>query len=288
VGTRLSEGLNEYAGFYLDGGEMLVAGETAYQRYEVWDTPLWGRLLRLDDFFMTAEREEFFYHESLIHVPTTAHPNPRRALIIGGGDGGSTEELLKHACIDEVVLVELDGGVIDLAREYLGTIHRGAFDDPRVELRVEDGMAYVRRQSPGAANDFDLIVLDLTDPIGPATALYAPDFLTDCKARLGNDGALVLHIGAPVFERERVRGMLANVRQVFNKVSPYFVYIPLYGSLWGMIVASDSLDPRLPDAALLEARLAERGVSALQYYNGEVHHAMFALPNYLRQLCEAA
>ena len=104
MSQRLSEGLNEHAGFYLEAGQLLAAGDTAFQRYEVWETPLWGRLLRLDGFFMTAEREEFFYHESLIHVAATAHPAPRRALIIGGGDGGSTEELLKHSTIDEVVL----------------------------------------------------------------------------------------------------------------------------------------------------------------------------------------
>lgn len=281
MSDRLYEALNDHAGFYLEGSRLLAAGQTAYQAYEIWETPQWGRLLRLDGYFMTAEREEFFYHESLIHVAATAHPAPRRALVIGGGDGGSSEELLKHPGIEQVVLVELDGQVVELAREFLPSIHRGAFDDPRLALRIEDGMDYVRRGGPA----FDLIALDLTDPIGPAAALYAPAFLNDCRKRLSPGGALVLHIGAPLFAPARVAGLLGNLRQAFATVTPYFVYLPLYGSLWGMAVAADGFDPRGVDAATLDARLQARGLSDLQFYNGATHHALFALPNHLATLC---
>ena len=282
--TLLVEALNEDAGHYLRKGRLIEAGETPYQSYEVWETPGFGRLFRLDGYFMTSERDEFFYHENLIHVPCVAHPAPRSALIIGGGDGGSADELFKHPSMTRVVLVELDDKVVDIARKHLPTVHNGSLDDPRVELRFADGLVYVRETAPAEGSRFDLIVLDLTDPIGPAEALYTEAFFEDCKRLLTEHGALSLHIGAPVFQPERVRDLVTRLRKVFRHVAPHFHYIPLYGSLWGMACAADSLDPTALDAATVDARIAERALPALQYYNGQTHHASFAQPNYLKQL----
>ncbi|THF62027.1 polyamine aminopropyltransferase [Pseudothauera rhizosphaerae] len=280
----LLEWLNEDAGFFYRKGRLLDEGESAFQRYEVWDTPQFGKLFRLDGCFMTSERDEFFYHENLIHVPAIAHPDPRSALIIGGGDGGSAEELFKHPTMQRVVLVELDAKVIDIARQHLQAVHKGALDDPRLELRVEDGLHYVREVAPAIGERFDLIVLDLTDPVGPAEALYSREFLADCKALLTEQGAITLHIGAPIFHPERVRQLVDNLRAAFARVQPYFLYIPLYGSLWGMACASDALDPAALAAAEVNARIAERQLAPLQHYNGAVHCAQFALPNHLRRL----
>jgi spermidine synthase len=280
----LSERLNDDAGFYYRAGRLLEAGDSPFQRYEVWDTPQFGRLFRLDGCFMTSERDEFFYHENLIHVPAITHPGPRSALIIGGGDGGSAEEVLKHPGIERVVLVELDAKVLDIARTHLAAVHHGALDDPRLEVRIEDGLRYVSELAPTAGERFDLIVLDLTDPVGPAEALYSAAFFGRCAALLGEQGALTLHLGAPVFQPRRVRQILANLRAVFPTVRPFFLYIPLYGSLWGMACAARTLDPLALSEEAVERRLAERGIRALQYYNGAVHRAQFALPNYLRTL----
>ncbi|HRP95937.1 MAG TPA: polyamine aminopropyltransferase [Rhodocyclaceae bacterium] len=280
----LCEDLNEYAGFFIRPARLLDAGRSEYQDYEVWDTEQFGRLFRLDGCFMTSERDEFFYHENLIHVPAVTHPAPRHALIIGGGDGGSAEELFKHPSMEQVVLVELDAKVVEIARTHLSIVHHGALDDPRLELCVEDGLRYVRERAPADGRRFDLIVLDLTDPVGPAEALYEEAFFRDCKALLSAHGALVLHIGAPIFQPQRLVRLMHNLRAVFRKVCPYFTYIPLYGSQWGMACASDTLDPTVLSEAEVDRRIGARGLSQLQYYNGAVHRAQFALPNYLREL----
>lgn len=280
----LSEWLNDDAGFFYRRGRLLEEGQTAFQRYEVWETPQFGKLFRLDGYFMTSERDEFFYHENLIHVGALTHPEPRSALVIGGGDGGSAEELFKHPSMEKVVLVELDGKVVDIAREHLQAVHHGALDDPRLELRIEDGLRYVREVAPACGLRFDLIVLDLTDPIGPAEELYGEAFLRQCKALLNPGGALTLHIGAPIFQPARVRGLVDALRRVYARVSPYFLYIPLYGSLWGMACASDTLAPQELSPGEIDARIAERRLSRLRHYNGAVHSAQFALPNHLREL----
>jgi len=280
----LREPLNDDAGFHYRAGTLIEAGSSAFQRYEVWDTPQFGKLFRLDGCFMTSERDEFFYHENLIHVAAISHPAPRSALVIGGGDGGSAEELFKHSGMERIVLVELDAKVLEIARAHLQGVHRGALDDPRLEVRIEDGLHYVEAVAPAANERFDLIVLDLTDPIGPAEALYSAAFFARCGALLSEQGALSLHLGAPIFQPDRVRRIVANLRAVFPKVRPFFLYIPLYGSLWGMACAAHRLDPLALTAEAVDSRLAERGISALQYYNGAVHRAQFALPNYLRTL----
>ena len=138
--TRLWESLSSWSGYYFDVTECLERGRSRYQEYEVWHSPLFGRMFRLDGCAMTSEADEFIYHENLIHVPGLAHAGPRSALVIGGGDGGSAEELFKYRTMQQVVLVELDEKVIELARKYFPAVHRGALDDPRLELRVQDGL----------------------------------------------------------------------------------------------------------------------------------------------------
>ncbi|WP_415258336.1 polyamine aminopropyltransferase [Thauera phenylacetica] len=280
----LAELVSEDAGYFLRGARLLEAGRSEWQTYEVWETPRFGKLFRLDGCFMTSERDEFYYHENLIHVPGVAHPGLRRALILGGGDGGSADELLKYPGIERIVIAELDAKVVELSRRHLRAVHHGALDDARVEVRIGDGMKYVHEDGPAAGERYDLIVLDLTDPVGPAEALYAADFFAACKALLAEGGALTLHIGTPVFQPERVRELVDRLRRVFAKLRPYFLYIPLYGSLWGMACASDTLDPAALGAEEVDRRLATRSIRELQHFNGAVHCAQFALPNHLRAL----
>ena len=280
----LVENLCEDAGYFLRGGRLLEAGRSRWQAYEVWETPRFGRLFRLDGCFMSSERDEFLYHENLVHVPGIAHPGPRSALIIGGGDGGSAEELLKSPTMERVVIAELDEKVIDISRRYFAAVHHGALDDARVDIRIGDGMKYVNEDGPAAGDRYDLIVLDLTDPVGPAEALYTEDFFRACRALLDAGGALSLHIGPPVFQPERVRELVQRLRRVFTTVCPYFLYMPLYGSLWGLATASDTLNPQAVSADEIDRRLEQRRIKLLHHYNGAVHQAQFALPNHLRAL----
>jgi spermidine synthase len=280
----LIEPLNAFAGHYLVGGTLIEKGDTPYQSYEVWDTPHFGKLFRLDGYFMTSERDEFFYHENLIHLPAIGQQTPRRALVIGGGDGGSADELFKYPSMEEIVLVELDGKVVDIARKHLACVHNGALDDPRLTLRIEDGLHYVRVVAPEEDKRFDLVVLDLTDPIGPAEALYTEEFFRQCKDLMTPQGAITLHLGAPVYQPERVRDLLARLRAVFAHVRPHFHYIPLYGSLWGMACASDQVDPAALPSATVAARINALGIDKLQYFSANTHQAAFLYPNFLRDL----
>lgn len=275
---RLDEKLNAGSGAYFEG-TLIDSRQTPFQLIEVFDTPELGTLMRIDGANMVSERDEFFYHENLVHPAAITHTAPKQVLIIGGGDGGSVEEILKHPSVERVVLAELDAGVIDMARKHFHAVHRGALDDARVEICIVDGMAYVR-ESP---SQWDLIYLDLTDPVGPAEALYSPAFFAECGRALNDGGALVLHTGSPFSHAERVRNGIAAVRGLFRCVAPYFVHVPVYGAVWGFAVASDSLDPRLLSAASIDVRLDTRRIGHRRYYSGATHHAMLTVPEYIRE-----
>ncbi|MCX7673690.1 MAG: polyamine aminopropyltransferase [Thiobacillaceae bacterium] len=274
------EYLNDHSVYGYRASRRLETRRTPHQLLELFDTPQFGRLMRLDGHFMTSEGEEFFYHEALVHPAAIAHPAPRRALIIGGGDGGAAEELLKHPSIERVTIAELDAEVVAAAREHLPAVHRGALDDARVQVRIGDGFAYMRETD----ERYDLVLLDLTDPETPAGPLYTRASFAWVRRVLEPGGAMVLHIGTPVFEPEQVRRIAADLRASFGRVAFYGLYIPLYGAYWGLAVASDSLDPTALARAEVADRLAERRIGELRYYNADVHGALFALPNFYRDL----
>jgi spermidine synthase len=280
TGELLLESLDDNSVYGFRFARRVLSRQTKYQHLELLQSDDMGLTLRLDGCLMTAEAEEFFYHEALVHPAAIAHPAPRKALVIGGGDGGALEELLKHPSIEHATLVELDEQVVDVARTHLQKINKGSLNDPRVQVRIEDGAAFVSN----TAERYDLLLLDLTDPDTPAGALYTADFFRLCKRVLAPGGAVVLHLGAPFHSPEQVRRLGAELSSVFSQVHGYGLHIPLYGSYWSLAVASDTLDPTAVDAAQVEQRLAERGIGDLQYYNPEVHGALFALPNFYRKL----
>jgi len=279
MSEKIFEALNASSGVYFEG-TLLERRRTPFQLLEVYDTPELGRMFRLDGANMTSERDEFFYHENLVHPAAAAHPAPRRALVIGGGDGGSSEELLKHSTLEVVHMAELDPEVIAVSKAQFERVHRGAFADRRLKVTVGDGLEYLRTTPVR----YDLVTMDLTDPVGPSVMLYTPETFALAKGAMAEGGALTLHIGSPFSHPERVRETIGSLRKVYRLVTPYFVHIPLYGSVWGFACASDSLDPRAVSAERIEAVIAARGIGDLQYYNGEVHRALFALPNYIRKL----
>lgn len=279
MSEKIFERLNDASGVYFEG-TLVERRQTPFQILEVYETPELGRIFRLDGFNMTSERDEFFYHENLVHPAATAHPNPRRALVIGGGDGGSSEELLKHSTLEQVHMAELDPDVIEVSRAQFAKVHNGVFDDPRLKVTVGDGLAYLRETGVR----YDLVSMDLTDPVGPSVELYSPVTFSLVRRAMAPGAALTLHVGSPFSHPQRVRSTLTNLRSVFPVVVPYFAYIPIYGSIWGFASASDSLDPSRMQPAEVDRVIAARGVKALQYYNGDVHRAAFALPNYVRDL----
>jgi len=276
----MAEYLTDDWGFFIRSARQFEKFSSPFQTVEVHDSVPFGKLFRLDGCFMTSERDEFYYHENLVHVAAVTHLQPEHALIIGGGDGGSAEELLKHPTIKSVTLVEIDLAVVDIARKYLQNVHRGALEDRRLALKIEDGFAFIR----ASTEQYDLIVLDLTDPGGPSSPLYTPEFYRACAARLAPMGALTLHIASPVAQPERIRTTIASLRGAFSNVAPYLVPIPLYGGLWMMACCSALLDPRSMTPLQVDRRIAQRGIGGLQYYNGDTHRGAFALPNFVRAL----
>lgn len=283
-GGFVAEALSPDFGFYLRASRVLAQRRSALQHIEVLDTPLFGRAMRIDGCFMTSERDEFFYHEPMVQLPAVSHSHVRSALLIGGGDGGSARELLRHRSMRRVHMVELDADVVDMARQWLPTLHAGAFDDPRLALHIGDGHAWVMQDD---GQRFDQIVLDLTDPFGPAVQLYTAEFYAACRQRLAPGGVLSLHIQSPIHRAHTLARIVASVKTAFPIVRPYLQYVPLYGTLWGMAVASDTVDPLALEAAEIDRRIHALGLHGLKLYSGATHHALLATPPYLHALLAA-
>jgi len=218
----------------------------------------------------------------MTHPAALAHPNPESILVIGGGDGGSSEELFKHPSVRRIVMAELDPVVIDISKKWLGSIHKGTFSDPRLEVKIGDGFEYVK----STQERFDIIVLDLTDPDTPAFHLYSEEFFRMCQRILKPGGMLTLHLGSPVYQADTVRKNAANLRKVFRHVAPMSLFIPLYGSLWCLAVASDSIDPRSLSPDTLAQRTNDRRIGGLRYYYPGLHQALFTLPLFVRELTQ--
>ncbi|MGH6611640.1 MAG: polyamine aminopropyltransferase [Burkholderiaceae bacterium] len=278
-GKLIFDWLNAHSGYGTTVTQTLAEIESPYQRVEVYDTQQFGKLFRLDGRLMTSEADEFFYHECMTQPAALAHPSPESILVIGGGDGGSSEELLKHPSVKRIVMAELDPVVIDISKKWLGAIHKGAFNDPRLEVKIGDGFEFVK----STAERFDMIVLDLTDPDTPAFHLYSEQFFRMCQRILKPGGMLTLHLGSPVYQSETVRKNAANLRKVFRHVAPMSLFVPLYGSLWCLAVASDTIDPRTVSAETIGQRIDERGIGGLRYYHPQMHAALFTLPVFVQE-----
>lgn len=262
----------------------LLDTQTPFQHLEVVETEAFGHAFLLDGHLMSAEGDEWFYHENLNQLAALTHPSPRSALIIGGGDGGSARQLLMHPSIERIVLCELDGAVIEMARHHLPQIHQGSLDDPRVELVIGDGLDYVaRRREP-----VDLLVLDLTDPQGPAAPLYSRHFFAECARLLGSEGILSLHLCSPQLQPQLFTHLMTELSAVFACVRPILVPVLLYGGLWSLACASQSQDPKALSQDEITRRLLQRQIWGLHYYNAETHAAALALPNFVRELLPPA
>ena len=261
-----------------------VSRAPGLQNAAVFDNVCFGRVFMLDDVFMTSEKDEFFYHENLVHPAAIAHEAPRRALIIGGGDGIAARELLKYPGMESVTNVDIDEGVFDIGRDALAGINQHVFKDERFKAVVMDGRRFVEEDE----GYYDLIILDLTDPDEHSLPVYTADFYQACRQRLAPGGLLSLHTESPFLRPTTWRRIIATLQENFAIVAPSVVPVPLYGGVWGMATASTDIDVRKLDQQEVDKRIAERGL-ALRYYNGGTHCAMHALPNFMRdKLQEAA
>lgn len=257
----------------------LYRAKSAFQDILIFENATLGRVLTLDGVVQVTEQDEFVYHEMLTHLPLIAHGAAAKVLIIGGGDGGILEEVLKHP-VERTVMVEIDGMVIEASRKFLPTVCGKAFEDPRTELIVGDGVKYMAE----SREQFDLIVVDSTDPVGPAVELFGEAFFRDARERLTERGVLVTQNGVPFFQPREVTETYAKRRKLFPLTGFYMAAVPTYyGGLMALGWASKGLDLTQPDRAEIVARHARLGVDT-RYYNPDIHLAALALPSFVRSL----
>jgi spermidine synthase len=261
---------------------VIVEGRSAYQHYLIHDTALFGRTLVLDDKTQSTALDEFVYHEALVQPAMIAHENPRSVFIAGGGEGATAREALAHKSVERVVMVDIDREVVDLCKQHLPDHHRGAFDDPRLELVFEDAFAYLKAET----GKFDIAIIDVPDPLeeGPAYLLFTAEFYRLLAQRMNPGGLLVAQSGptGAAFVEQCFSAVSKTMALVFDATYGSEAFVPAFGTTWGFMVASLGPNPVALSAAEIDARIAERVTGALRFYDGETHTGMFALPKYLR------
>jgi spermidine synthase len=266
--------------FKLEAGEVLYDSETEHQRVVIFENPVLGLVMTLDDIVQTTQGDEFIYHEMLAHVPILAHGAARNVLIIGGGDGGMLEEVLKHAAIERATMVEIDASVVELAKQHLRPICGAAFEDPRSDLVIADGVEFVA----SAKSRYDVIIIDSTDPVGPGEVLFQEDFYKNCRRCLAPGGILVTQNGVPFLQGPELTDSLACFRRLFADSTCYLATVPSYfGGPMAFGWASDDPAPRRVPLDTLRTRFAAAAIET-GYYTPEVHLGAFALPPYIAKL----
>ncbi len=254
--------------------ERLFETQTKYQRLELYETEGFGKMLVLDGTIQLVEVGEESYHEVLVHPALLAHPNPRRVLIIGGGDGGTLREVLRHKTVEKVKMVEIDETVVEVSRIYLG-IDRGAFDDPRAEVIIGDGVEYLKETD----ERFDVIIVDSTDPVGPARLLFSEEFYRSAYEKLNDRGVYVTQAGSVYLFTNELLDAYRAMKKVFDRV--YYFSFPVigYASPWAFLAGvKGDVDFRKVDVS--------RAPEKLYYYDPERHETLFQMPRYVRKLLE--
>lgn len=277
---RLYDGYGQ--SFTLD--EVLFEHRTEHQELIIFRNRDFGTVMALDGIIQTTERDEFVYHEMMTHVPILAHGAARRVLIIGGGDGGILREVLRHPSVEHVTQVEIDQAVIDMCKQYLPNHSAGAFDDPRANIVIADGVDFVSE----CQDTFDVVISDCTDPIGPGEVLFSSRFYEGVKRCLNPGGVFVAQNGVPFMQQDEVVTTRRRLSPYFADQSFYNAAVPTYvGGVMTFAWASDNAELRQLDADTLKARFAASGITT-RYYTPALHAASFALPQYVLNALENA
>jgi spermidine synthase len=259
---------SDSSGIFFKVQETLHSEKSSFQEIKVIRTEHFGKVLLLDDLVMLTERDEFVYHEMLVHPALIVHPEPKDVLIVGGGDGGTLREVLKHD-VRGATMVEIDERVCEVCKRFFPELAQ-SFQDSRAEIWYEDGIQYVKETD----RTFDVVLVDSTDPVGHAAKLFSSEFYGDVKRCLRPNGVLVAQTESPVYHLEFIGKLYRRLAGFFKEVHIYLAAVPTYpGGLWSFTFASDGIDPRAV------VRDMPKG---LHYYNTEIHRAAFALPTYLK------
>lgn len=269
----------DYDYFYVIKGIKKVEKKTKYQKLKIVENKMFGNMLVLDSCFQTSENDEYLYHEPMAHVPLLTHPNPERVLIIGGGDGGTLKQVLKHKGIKKVDMVEIDGDVVKFSKKYLKKIHEDSFNHKKANIIIDNGIKYLEETK----EMYDVIILDLTDPGGISLDLYTNKFYNMVKSKLNKNGILCLHTDTPYMIEEVHIRILKTLMNSFKIVNPFYSYIPLYGTILGFAVCSDKYDAKKLNVKEVEKRIKERKITKLKMLDGEVFVSMLVVPKKVRE-----
>jgi len=267
--------IHKNAGMSFKVEKTLFTGESRFQKVDIVKSVTHGAILLNNGRMMLSEKDEFIYHEMIAHVPLFVHPLPMRVLVIGGGDGGTVREVLRHKSIEQVVMVEIDELVVNACRKHIPSVSC-ALDDPRLELRIEDGVRYVS----DTKETFDVVLIDSTDPIGPAAPLFNKAFYKNVASILGPGGIMVSQSESPFYDYEIQQSMLMNQRPFFKNLQLYLFPMLTYpGGLWSFAYSSQGL---CPIADFNPERVEKSGIK-MRYYNPGIHRAAFMLPTFVTE-----
>ncbi len=268
----------KHCGLTMRVNQTLLRATSPYQELLIIDTPEYGKVLLLDGLVMLTERDEFVYHEMLAHPSLYTHPDPQKVLIIGGGDGGTLRETVKHPTVKKVVLVEIDKMVIEASQQFFHHVASG-FSSPKAEIIVADGIRYVKDTD----ERFDVILIDSTDPVGPAEGLFHLNFYRACHNILNENGILTSQSETPFIEHfsQVIPAVVRDFKQLFPITRLYLANIPTYPSgLWSFCTGSKRNDP---ETGFMKERYKDDALQ-FSYYNDRVHQAAFCLPNFVKEL----
>lgn len=277
---QYNEFYNKQTGLTVGLKKLLFSVQSDYQLVEVYETDTWGNLMTIDGMVMLSEKDEFVYHEMLSHVGMFTHPDPERILIIGGGDGGTAREVMKHESVKQVDMVEIDKTVVDASKRFLPGV--GDFENPKLNVLFEDGIAFVKN----IRELYDVIVIDGSDPVGPAEGLFEKEFYQYCYEALTEDGVLITQTESPWVQSyyPSIKKVHQALKDLFLTSGMYICYIPLYpAGMWSMMCAAKSGGP-LETPAIRRSETGIAQIKDLKYYNPEVHRAAFALPNFVKNI----
>lgn len=258
--------------------EVLFKGQSEFQKVEVVKTKGHGKMLLNDGLVMVSERDEFIYHDMIAHVPLFVHPEPKKVLIVGGGDGGTAREVLRHETVEECWMVEIDGMVVEACRQHL-PLTASELNHPKLRLKIEDGVKFMAETD----EKFDVILIDSTDPIGPATPLFGEEFYKNVSQRLNKQGIVVAQGESPFYETAMQKKLLSIVGGIFPIHTYYnFNNMTYPGGLWSFLFASKDIHPL---RNFRDERVKHCGIE-FKYYNEQIHRASFALPEFMKKTLE--
>ncbi|WP_084731209.1 polyamine aminopropyltransferase [Seinonella peptonophila] len=252
----------------------LYSEKTPYQQLDIFETEQFGRMMVLDGMVMTTDQDEFAYHELLTHIAMSTHPNPKQVLVVGGGDGGVIREVLRYPTVERAVLAEIDGAVVEAAKRFFPQIAVG-FQDPKVTIQIGDGIDYVRLHK----DQFDVIIIDSTEPVGPGEKLFESPFYQSVAEALTEDGLVVAQTESPWVNQQLIHDVFQRMDHLFPVTRLYLGHVPTYPSgSWTFTLGSKKYDPLKKQTDELPT------LTDTRYYHPKLYHALFQLPRFVEQL----